>query len=873
MSQSQSRESALSQKLQQLDQKVTGRVEGLIDGFREQLGDRVRQASDEIIQWMDEHRPAVPGPLVEPEALDDLALQHRALDETLAAMRRIDGETGQPEILDALLEESRRFASRSAFFLLRGDQLRGWGSRGFGDRRGAIENFDSAIDASPAAAAWRALNEGLTPLEDDQHLEFVRRLDLEPAARAILVPFVVRGQVAGALYADRLEGDGMLDAKSLQILVYTATQALETSAVSPGISAALRVRGDGLRPIAPPVADLAGAEPVDDTSAGAADHPVVSDPVADDPMAGAELLAEPEPVAGDEDQRDESRDNEGQSSGALGAAIGAVGAAAAAGAALAFGGDDEETAQEASAQDDDASEDAAAEAMDEVVETESLDGGYVAFDTDDASEPLEPPATSFDEAPADVGFEAIETEPELAGDGFADEPAIDESPIADAQDLPTESIDAGPLPSESFPSEAFTAEPLPADPASVDPVPSGFAFGGDAQAAGDTEQITSDFSGFETAQTEVVADPPVDDSLWADDGLDVPSVATEADPGFAAEPAPGFGTEATDGSSQAWELEDEEDATAVPVELGTELSPAPPEPAPVEPLAPESFSPEPLPVEPAPTEPRPLELEPPAFESPLVEEDPFEPPAPPPVEPAVEDVSIPAVGQQTVRLDVAHLQNLASEDPTLIGSTMPTEAPDLTGFAGSAPPPPEPEPLAPEPPAAEPLSVDPPAPGPADPPVAELPVAELPIPEPPAYPTSFAEPPSPEPAPEPPAPVGADAGSTQVLPPSDLEGPGLAFARSEPPAVESPSVDDQALHDEARRLARLLVSEIKLYNEEVIETGRRHGDIYDRLREDIDRSRQMYEERIDPRLQQSEDYFYQELVQRLAGGDERLLGM
>ena len=94
-----------------------------------------------------------------------------------------------------------------------------------------------------------------------------------------------------------------------------------------------------------------------------------------------------------------------------------------------------------------------------------------------------------------------------------------------------------------------------------------------------------------------------------------------------------------------------------------------------------------------------------------------------------------------------------------------------------------------------------------------------------------------------------------------------AFAQ----AQEEPKAEDDALHEEARRLARLLVSEIKLYNEEVIEEARMAGNIYSRLKEDIDRSRQMYSERIDPRIK--EDYFHQELVQRLAGGDPNLLGM
>ena len=85
--------------------------------------------------------------------------------------------------------------------------------------------------------------------------------------------------------------------------------------------------------------------------------------------------------------------------------------------------------------------------------------------------------------------------------------------------------------------------------------------------------------------------------------------------------------------------------------------------------------------------------------------------------------------------------------------------------------------------------------------------------------------------------------------------------------------DEEAIHNEARRLARLLVSEIKLYNEEQVEEGRRKHDLYERLKEDIDRSRQIYEERIDPRLVRSTDYFYQELVRILAAGDADALGM
>jgi hypothetical protein len=128
--------------------------------------------------------------------------------------------------------------------------------------------------------------------------------------------------------------------------------------------------------------------------------------------------------------------------------------------------------------------------------------------------------------------------------------------------------------------------------------------------------------------------------------------------------------------------------------------------------------------------------------------------------------------------------------------------------------------------------------------------------------------PEPEPAADPLRAPGAGA-AAEVRPPSGVDGPGWAFATTRVPV--SPS--DEALHEEARRLARLLVSEIKLYNEDQVEEGRRNRDIYERLKEDIDRSRQMYEERVDPRILRSTDYFYQELVRILASGDSKSLGI
>jgi len=76
----------------------------------------------------------------------------------------------------------------------------------------------------------------------------------------------------------------------------------------------------------------------------------------------------------------------------------------------------------------------------------------------------------------------------------------------------------------------------------------------------------------------------------------------------------------------------------------------------------------------------------------------------------------------------------------------------------------------------------------------------------------------------------------------------------------------------ARRYARLLVSEIKLYNESAVQVGRQKRDIAERLRAEIARARRLYEDRVPPEVRARRDYFDEELVQTLAGGEAALLG-
>lgn len=184
-------------------------------------------------------------------------------------------------------------------------------------------------------------------------------------------------------------------------------------------------------------------------------------------------------------------------------------------------------------------------------------------------------------------------------------------------------------------------------------------------------------------------------------------------------------------------------------------------------------------------------------------------------------------------------------------------------------PPPPPRPAAPPPPPAAPRPAAtgampamakpaaPPPPKPAPPPA-----ASKPAPAPSQFATTAM--PALDLSKSGPVPAlgGEDRPSTQFVPPSGMQRPAAA-----------PGGDAGKKHDEARRFARLLVSEIKLYNEGKVEQGRKNKDLYERLKEDIDRSRQMYDERIPEDVRKATNYFYDELVRILADGDAGALGL
>jgi len=124
----------------------------------------------------------------------------------------------------------------------------------------------------------------------------------------------------------------------------------------------------------------------------------------------------------------------------------------------------------------------------------------------------------------------------------------------------------------------------------------------------------------------------------------------------------------------------------------------------------------------------------------------------------------------------------------------------------------------------------------------------------------------------PPIPPEPDRRGFTATPAATVLPDSPATAAQSPSPHAPPPDSGPGPHEEAQRFARLLVSEILLYNGPQAEEGRRQRDLYRRLREDLDRSEQMYRQRVAPEVLASSNYFHEELVRTLAGGDAALLG-
>jgi hypothetical protein len=110
-----------------------------------------------------------------------------------------------------------------------------------------------------------------------------------------------------------------------------------------------------------------------------------------------------------------------------------------------------------------------------------------------------------------------------------------------------------------------------------------------------------------------------------------------------------------------------------------------------------------------------------------------------------------------------------------------------------------------------------------------------------------------------------------VAPAEETQAMAAAAAVAPAPAAAPAPVEDE-LHRKAKRFAKLLVEEIKLYNQPRVAEGKHNRDLYERLREDIEKSRATYQKRYGETPVAAADYFNQELIRVLADNDVALMG-
>jgi len=324
---------SLSERIQQINREISATVDSALAELRRDVAERVRASSEEIARHVEALAPQLPASFLAHEELSqaaesmareaadkagreaagraaeaaEAAARHaaeQAAEQVAAASRRgavdlrdalqaVDRARSQADILAALMREAQRFAGRVAVVLVRGGEMRGWGGHGFGDADAALRD----LSFTPGAASgWARLAQGQSAI----HLsaadagELCSRIEAPLPHEGVLIPLVLRDRIAAGLYADRADHDGGLPAlpavEALQILCYTAAQAIELLPFRERAFTATLATGDGLAYVAAP-APPAPAPPAQ--APPAQSPPATVEP----PAAAAPVTAPEEPLA------------------------------------------------------------------------------------------------------------------------------------------------------------------------------------------------------------------------------------------------------------------------------------------------------------------------------------------------------------------------------------------------------------------------------------------------------------------------------------------------------------------------------------------------------------------------------------------------
>ncbi|HEY6010748.1 MAG TPA: response regulator [Nitrospirota bacterium] len=102
------------------------------------------------------------------------------------------------------------------------------------------------------------------------------------------------------------------------------------------------------------------------------------------------------------------------------------------------------------------------------------------------------------------------------------------------------------------------------------------------------------------------------------------------------------------------------------------------------------------------------------------------------------------------------------------------------------------------------------------------------------------------------APVDASEGT--ALTPESFSLESSIFQKEECDILRVDEEDPRAV-EKAKRFARIIVSDIALYNQNAVVEGIRNGTFFDLLKNDVDEGRELYEKRVPEGIKSKKDYF------------------
>lgn len=104
------------------------------------------------------------------------------------------------------------------------------------------------------------------------------------------------------------------------------------------------------------------------------------------------------------------------------------------------------------------------------------------------------------------------------------------------------------------------------------------------------------------------------------------------------------------------------------------------------------------------------------------------------------------------------------------------------------------------------------------------------------------------------------------------EAPPAPAPAAAPVDVESLPDELKELHKKAKRRARVIVQDLLMYKKKEITEGLKNRDLYQRLKDEIDRSKAEYDRRFEKIAEHNVDYLYEEIVRVLTKDDPGALG-